>query len=62
MNDFFWLIIVVVLLIVGGFLIVLFFYKGNKIIKWYIYCICFIDLFLIVYVFCYYFELDDLLI
>jgi len=53
---------VVVLSIVGGSLIVLFPHKGNKTIKWYTYCICFIDLLLITYVFCYHFELDDPLI
>jgi len=48
--------------IVGGSLIVLFPHKGNKTIKWYTYCICFIDLLLITYLFCYDLELDDPLI
>nr|YP_010513861.1 NADH dehydrogenase subunit 4 [Dahlstedtia pinnata]UXL85432.1 NADH dehydrogenase subunit 4 [Dahlstedtia pinnata] len=62
MNHFPWLTIVVVLPIAGGSLIFLFPHKGNKVIRWYTVCICFRDLLLITYAFCYHLELDDPLI
>lgn len=62
MNDFFWLIIIVVFLIFVGLLMLFFLYRGNKVNKWYIICICILEFFLMIYVFCYNFKMDDLLI
>nr|YP_011008541.1 NADH-plastoquinone oxidoreductase subunit 4 [Tacca plantaginea]WPV72367.1 NADH-plastoquinone oxidoreductase subunit 4 [Tacca plantaginea] len=63
MTSYFpWLTIIVVLPIFAGSSIFFLPYKGNKVFRWYTICICLLELLLITYVFCYYFQLDDPLI
>nr|UFK62583.1 NADH-plastoquinone oxidoreductase subunit 4 [Phrynium rheedei] len=62
MSYFPWLTILVVLPIFIGSSIFFLPHRGNKIFKWYTICICFFELLLTTYVFCYHFQLDDSLI
>nr|YP_009651708.1 NADH-plastoquinone oxidoreductase subunit 4 [Dillenia indica]YP_010360790.1 NADH-plastoquinone oxidoreductase subunit 4 [Dillenia turbinata]QCY72313.1 NADH-plastoquinone oxidoreductase subunit 4 [Dillenia indica]UNQ85750.1 NADH-plastoquinone oxidoreductase subunit 4 [Dillenia turbinata] len=62
MNFFPWLTIIVVLPIFAGSLIFFLPHRGNKIFRWYTLCICFLELLLTTYVFCYHFQLNDPLI
>nr|YP_010628363.1 NADH dehydrogenase subunit 4 [Begonia convolvulacea]WBN95269.1 NADH dehydrogenase subunit 4 [Begonia convolvulacea] len=62
MNYFPWLTIVVVFPIFFGSLLFFLPHKGNKVIRWYTICICFLELLMITYTFCYHFEFDDPLI
>nr|YP_010627920.1 NADH dehydrogenase subunit 4 [Begonia anisosepala]WBN94825.1 NADH dehydrogenase subunit 4 [Begonia anisosepala] len=59
LNYFPWLTIVVVLPIFFGSLLFFLPHKGNKVIKWYTICICFFELLIITYTFCYHFEFYD---
>nr|QXT43168.1 NADH dehydrogenase subunit 4 [Parnassia wightiana] len=64
MNSFPWLTFFVVFPISTGSL-TLFLpqtQRGNKVIRWYAICICILELLLMTYAFCYYFQSDDLLI
>nr|YP_010628007.1 NADH dehydrogenase subunit 4 [Begonia baccata]WBN94917.1 NADH dehydrogenase subunit 4 [Begonia baccata] len=62
MNYFPWLTIVIVLPIFLGSLLFFLPHKGNKVIRWYTICICFLELLITTYTFCYHFEFDDQLI
>uniref|UniRef100_UPI003002C36A NADH-plastoquinone oxidoreductase subunit 4 n=1 Tax=Periploca calophylla TaxID=413293 RepID=UPI003002C36A len=61
-NFFPWLTIIVVLPISAGSLIFFLPHRGNKVVRWYTICICFLELLLTAYTFCYHFQPDDPLI
>nr|CAP62548.1 ndhD [Ceratophyllum demersum] len=62
MSYFPWLTIIVLFPISAGSFIFFLPYKGNKVIRWYTIGICLLELLLITYTFCYFFQLDDPLI
>nr|YP_009468068.1 NADH-plastoquinone oxidoreductase subunit 4 [Aristida ternipes]AVA08346.1 NADH-plastoquinone oxidoreductase subunit 4 [Aristida ternipes] len=62
MSYFPWLTILVVLPIFAGSLIFFLPYKGNKIVRWYTISICLLEFLLMIYAFCYHFQLEDPLI
>nr|YP_001542497.1 NADH dehydrogenase subunit 4 [Ceratophyllum demersum]A8SEF4.1 RecName: Full=NAD(P)H-quinone oxidoreductase chain 4, chloroplastic; AltName: Full=NAD(P)H dehydrogenase, chain 4; AltName: Full=NADH-plastoquinone oxidoreductase chain 4 [Ceratophyllum demersum]ABQ81501.1 NADH-plastoquinone oxidoreductase subunit 4 [Ceratophyllum demersum] len=62
MSYFPWLTIIVLFPISAGSFIFFLPYKGNKVIRWYTIGICLLELLLITYAFCYFFQLDDPLI
>uniref|UniRef100_UPI0026E36B69 NADH dehydrogenase subunit D n=1 Tax=Ceratophyllum submersum TaxID=108412 RepID=UPI0026E36B69 len=61
-SYFPWLTIIVLFPISAGSFIFFLPYKGNKVIRWYTIGICLLELLLITYTFCYFFQLDDPLI
>ncbi|PHT83318.1 hypothetical protein T459_11761 [Capsicum annuum] len=62
MNYFPWLTIILVFFIFVGSLIFFLPHKENWVIRWYIICICILELFLMTYAFCYHFQSNDPLI